>query len=89
MAGDLNARIKNLNDFVLDDNLLFIFGDDVPYPEDDFNMPRLSKDTEYNRFGLSFIELCCTYMLYMFSMAAFFMIFLVIILVWHIMGPVL
>ena len=67
LAGDLNSRIKNLNDFVLDDNLLFIFGDDVPYPEDDFNMPRLSKDTEFNRFGLSFIELCCTYSIHVFN----------------------
>ena len=67
LAGDLNSRIKNLNDFVLDDNLLFIFGDDVPYPEDDFNMPRLSKDTEFNRFGLSFIELCCTYGIHVFN----------------------
>ena len=30
-------------------------------------MPRLSKDTEYNRFGLSFIELCCTFGIHVFN----------------------
>ena len=30
-------------------------------------MPRLSKDTEFNRFGLSFIELCCTYSIHVFN----------------------
>ena len=39
----------------------YIFGDDVNYPSDFFSIPRNSKDGNYNRFGLSLIELCCSY----------------------------
>ena len=61
MAGDLNSRIKDFAGYVIDDNIDFVFGENVPYPKDSFNLKRKSKDDTYNRFGLSLIELCCTY----------------------------
>ena len=61
LAGDLNARIKQFMDYVPGDDLNFIFGDNLAYPADDFNMKRQTKDVQYNRFDLSLIELCCTY----------------------------
>ena len=35
------------------------------------HQPDVSKDTEYNRFGLSFIELCCTYGVHVFNCRLF------------------
>ena len=67
LTGDLNSRIKDFNDFILNDEVNYVFGDDIPYPSDDFDMPRNSKDTEYNRFGLSLVELCCTYSIHVFN----------------------
>ena len=61
LSGDLNSRIKDFKDFIPDDDISFIFGNDVDYPSDNFTIPRNSKDEKYNRFGLSLIELCCTY----------------------------
>lgn len=61
LTGDLNSRIKDFMDYVPGDDLNFIFGDNIAYPSDDFNMKRQTRDTQYNRFGLSLIELCCTY----------------------------
>lgn len=61
LAGDLNSRIKDFPDYVFDDDIDFIFGDNVLYPNDSFNLPRKSKDNKFNRFGSLLIELCCTY----------------------------
>ena len=61
LAGDLNARIKDFQDFIHQDDLTHNFDDNIPYPSDYFSIPRRSRDKEYNRFGLSLIELCCTY----------------------------
>ena len=61
LAGDLNSQIKDFADYVIDDDIDYVFGENVPYPKDSFNLKRKSWDDTYNRFGLSLIELCCTY----------------------------
>ena len=59
IAGDLNSRTKDFQDFIPDDDTEFIFGE-TDYPGDTFNLLRRSKDCHtYDRFGLSLIELCC------------------------------
>ncbi|MCG7876918.1 MAG: endonuclease/exonuclease/phosphatase family protein, partial [Candidatus Thiodiazotropha endolucinida] len=60
IAGDLNARIGNLQDYIPSDDLEVIFGD-TDYPSDPFDMQRHSKDETYNRFGISLLELCCIF----------------------------
>lgn len=60
LAGDLNSRIGNLQDFIPFDDLHFVFGD-TEYPTDMFNINRRSKDETCNRFGTSLIDLCCTH----------------------------
>ena len=60
LAGDLNARISTLQDFIPYDDLEFVFGD-TDYPTDTFDIPRKSKDETYNRFGISLLDICCTY----------------------------
>ncbi|MEW8546815.1 MAG: endonuclease/exonuclease/phosphatase family protein, partial [Candidatus Thiodiazotropha sp.] len=60
LAGDLNSRIGDLQDYIPFDDLYFIFGD-TDYPTDSFDIGRKSKDETYNRFGTSLIDLCCTY----------------------------
>ena len=57
----MNARIKDFGDYITDDDLDFVFGLDTSYPFDSFDLPRKSKDNIYNNFGLSLVELCCTY----------------------------
>ena len=61
LVGDLNSRIKDFLDYVPDDDVSFIFGDNIAYPNDEFSLSRKTKDMQYNRFGLSLIDLCCTY----------------------------
>ena len=60
VAGDLNARIGNLQDFIPHDDLEYIFGE-TEYPTDPFEMSRASKDETQNRFGISLLDLCCMY----------------------------
>ena len=59
VAGDLNARISTLQDYIPFDDLDFVFGE-TDYPTDPFDMPRNSKDETYNRFGISLLDLCCS-----------------------------
>ena len=63
IAEDMNTRIKDFCDYITDDDLDFVFGLDTSYmyPIDSFDLPRKSKDNIYNNFGLSLVELCCTY----------------------------
>lgn len=59
IAGDLNARCGSLQDILYDDDdVNFIFDEDVLYESDNFQVPRNSKDTVQNTFGRSLIELC-------------------------------
>lgn len=51
LAGDMNARVKDLLDFIPSYDVNAIFGDRNDYPADSFVMPRKSRDTELNRFG--------------------------------------
>ena len=60
VAGDLNARIGNSQDFIPHDDLEHIFGE-TEYPSDPFEMNRVSKDDTQNRFGISLLDLCCMY----------------------------
>ena len=65
IAGDLNSRTKDFQDFIPDDDTEFIFGE-TDYQGDTFNLLRKSQDCHtYNRFGLSLIELCCEYDVHM------------------------
>ena len=65
ICGDLNSRTKDFQDFIPDDNIEYIFGEN-DYPGDTFNLLRRSQDCEvYNNFGLSLIELCCEYDVHM------------------------
>ena len=60
LAGDLNARIKDLLDYIPDDNLIHVFGD-TDYCSSSFDLPRQSKDSRCNTFGRSLINMCCTH----------------------------
>lgn len=61
VAGDMNARVKDLLDYIPNDDVDAIFGDAVDYPGDTFDISRNTRDTELNRFGKTLIDLCCTY----------------------------
>ena len=61
LAGDFNARTKDLNDFILSDSLKYLYNCEVDYDEDLFDLPRQNRDREVNRYGLSLIDLCCTH----------------------------
>ena len=68
LAGDLNARTKLFQDFIPNDNLNFVFGEGNMYPEDNFDIPRNSKDSKtHNSFGISLIEMCCSLDIHMFN----------------------
>ena len=67
LAGDLNSRTSNLQDFIAKDNLDFILGRDAYYESDDFNMERKSKDLCTNSFRVSLIQLCKTYAIHVFN----------------------
>ena len=70
LAGDLNARISTLQDFIPNDDLEFVFGD-TDYPTDPFDMPRQSKDETYNNFGISLLDLCCSFNIHVLNGRAF------------------
>ncbi|WAR15318.1 hypothetical protein MAR_005423, partial [Mya arenaria] len=59
--GDLNARVKDIIDFIPQDNVDYIYNTKTDYPGDEFCLPRSTKDLVLNKFGLSLIELCCTH----------------------------
>ena len=62
LAGDFNARTKDYTDFIVDDDADYIFGEHTAYPADNFALPKKSKDADFsNPYGLSLIELCCTF----------------------------
>ena len=43
IAGDLNARTKDFLDFIEEDEIDFIFGENNAYPSDGFSLPRKIK----------------------------------------------
>ena len=57
LAGDFNARTKNLDDYIPSDDIDYIFQCNTAYPCDSFCMPRNSKDKVLNRFGSALIDL--------------------------------
>ena len=44
IAGDLNARVKDLHDYIPCDDLDFVFNQQVDYPCDIFQLQRKSRD---------------------------------------------
>ena len=54
LAGDLNSRTSNMPDFIINDNVDFIFEDNYIYIPDNFEMERKSKDQSENAFRLGF-----------------------------------
>ena len=60
IGGDLNARVKDFLDYIEEDDLNYIYNENVPYPGDVFCLKRKSRDCRHNSFGLSLIDLCCT-----------------------------
>ena len=62
LAGDFNARTKDYKNFIVEDNIDFIFGEKTAYPSDEFSLPRNNKDSDIaNQYGVSLVELCCTF----------------------------
>ena len=65
LAGDFNARTSNHLDYITNDDISFIFNDNMlDYPSDNFDLDRCSKDRKINKFGLSLLDMCCTRDLY-------------------------
>jgi len=64
VAGDLNSRTGNLQDFITNDNVRFTNFDDF-YPADGFDTKRSSLDTETNTFGETLLDLCCAMSIHM------------------------
>jgi hypothetical protein len=62
VTGDLNARTKDLQDYIQDDSPVYLPLPDF-YPVDNFQIKRKTKDThgELNEYGKLLIELCCTF----------------------------
>ena len=72
LAGDLNARVRDFCDLIPEDTLDNIFGENIAYSADNFNIPRKSKDCNfYNNFGLAIIELCCRYSIHILNCRLF------------------
>ena len=60
IAGDLNARTKDFLDFIEEDEIDFIFGENNAYPSDRFSLPRNNTHVNnHNNFGISFVQMCC------------------------------
>ena len=60
LAGDLNSRTTDFLDFIPNDNLDIVFGKNVDYDNDNFEMHRNNLDcNRYNNYGKSLVELCC------------------------------
>ena len=57
IVGDLNLRIANEQNFMLEDDIRFSQNMDY-YPVDLFNISRKSRDEIVNNFGLSLLFLC-------------------------------
>ena len=60
LAGDLNARISTLQYYIPNDDLDTVFGE-TDYPTDSFDIPRRSKDETQNNFGISLLNICCSF----------------------------
>ena len=60
LAGDLNARISILQDYIPNDDLDFVLGE-TDYPTDSFDIPRRLKDETQNNFGISLLDICCSF----------------------------
>ena len=58
LAGDFSSRTSNMPDFIINDNVDFIFEDNDTYISDTFEMERKSRDQSENAYGLALIKLC-------------------------------
>lgn len=61
VAGDLYARVHDLQDFIPDDDADHVYNYQTNYPSTSFDMPRNNKHKHINKFGHSLIDLCCTH----------------------------
>ncbi|KAK6167710.1 hypothetical protein SNE40_021674 [Patella caerulea] len=62
VAGDLNARVGEEQDFIQNDDTRFI---NVEYDTDDFDINRKSKDKVVNSFGRSLLSICKSFDIHM------------------------
>ena len=60
IAGDFNARTGYMNDYIISDNLNFIYQTEVDYDDNEFYLKRENKGTVINSFGRALINLCCS-----------------------------
>ena len=60
IMGDLNARIGNLQDFLIDNGSSFLPNMSW-YTESDFDICRNSKDKVINAFGTYLVDVCCQF----------------------------
>lgn len=67
LAGDFNARCGSRQDILFDDDVSFIFDEDVFYEADSFQMSRKSKDIVENSFGRALIDLCKNFSIHIFN----------------------
>ena len=59
IAGDLNARTKDLIDYIRNDDIFYVFVGDVDYTADSFDMSRNNKDCyRFNNFGKTLTDFC-------------------------------
>ena len=61
IAGDLNARTGELDDFLLYDGDNSQTSLDIWYKADTFNQQRRNSDSDTNLYGLALVDLCCTF----------------------------
>ena len=63
LAGDFNSRCGEVQNVTIDDNVDFIFDENVVYGSDNVLLKRQSKDAckACNTFGRSLIDWCKTY----------------------------
>ena len=58
-------RVKDAHDFIIADNLDYVYKVVAEYESDKFFLPRNTKNTAMNTFGTSLIELCCVHGMHM------------------------
>ena len=66
ISGDMNARTKDLPDYIIDDSVNYVPVPDF-YISDDFSLPRKSRDIhgDINLHGQSLLNMCCAFHVHM------------------------
>lgn len=64
LTGDLNARTKDFNEFIDQDDADFIFGEKCTHPSDEFALSQKTKDAYYpNTVIMEFLCFNCVVLL--------------------------